>query len=60
MGETFVSMSELARRLGYSVFHLYRIASPLGLKKLNGKWHVTEADARRLEKTARKPQDRAA
>jgi len=54
MGDAFVSMSELARRLGYSVYHLYRKAQTLGIKKINGRWHITENDARRLEKTARK------
>ncbi len=54
MGDAFVSMTELARRLGYSVFHLYRKASALGLSKINGRWWITEADAKRLESTARK------
>lgn len=54
MGDAFVSMTELARRLGFSVFHLYRKASALGLKKVNGRWHITEAEAKRLEKTSRK------
>jgi hypothetical protein len=54
MGDVFVSMTELARRLGFSVFHLYRKASALGLKKINGRWQITEADAKKLERTARK------
>ena len=54
MGDAFVSMSELARRLNYSVFHLYRKARQLGIKKINGRWQITENEAKRLEKTARK------
>jgi hypothetical protein len=54
MNDAFISMTELARRLGFSVFHLYRKASALGLKKINGRWWITEADAKKLEQTARK------
>lgn len=60
MGDAFVSMTELARRLGFSVFHLYRKAGALGLKKVNGRWWITEADAKRLEHTAKNPKAGAA
>ena len=55
MSEAFISMSELANRLGYSPYHLYRIAAQLNIPKRNGRWEITEALAKKLEKSDRNP-----
>lgn len=60
MPEKFISMSELAARLGYSPYHIYRLAAQLNIPKRNGRWEITPALANKLEKTARNPKACAA